>query len=189
MPLRLGLPFRYQPLPADPPPEQLAERFRAAKVHRAAARRIDDYERLQTAHREHIKAQVKLAIGAAGLVLGTMPGVPGAFSACHDGGWDCALRLGALIGSVGGLSVAIWSAYDLSAQPFRLLEAQDRISHEISRAIQCRTGQAPAEDMFRRYLSYSPSEKTAFKAFLHEAGKEPKDAAARWRQVAGELAL
>ena len=177
--------FSYRRLPADPPPHTLADQLKTANVAQKAARRIDDFERIQTSFHDHRKAQAKVCLGAVGLLLGTAPAVPGAYDACvHDAGWPCALRLGAMVGALMALGCTLWSAYDLSCAPVHLRTQTKKLNEEMARAMQCRTGEVPVDDLFARYLAFSRDERAAFKAQLHEAAAQPKRSTMLWHQAA-----
>lgn len=188
MPLRI--PFGYRRLPADPAPQTLAEQLKEANVARKASRRIDDFERIQTSYNEHRKAQIKLCIGAFGLMLGTAPAVPGAWESCRDdGGWGCALRLGAMTGAFLAFGVTLWNGWDLSRNPVHFRTQTAKLSQEMARAMQCRTGQVAVDNLFQRYLSFDRDERAIFKAHLHEAAGEPKRSTQLWHQAADALGV
>ena len=165
----------YAPVQEGPTPQELAARLREASAHRAAVRRIDDFERFQHQRDEAWKAKVKLGIGALAVVLGTAPGIPGTIHACPtDPGWLCGLRVGAIVGSCMALGVSIWAAAELLAHPVHFHEQVEKLNAELRRTLQARGAHAAPEDIFSAYRRFTPGQRAAFREELHEAAGEPK---------------
>lgn len=178
----------YCRLPGGPAPEVLADRLAEANVAAKAAKRIDSYERFFHQHSEHRKAQIKVMLGAAGLVLSVGPSLPALVHACHGGAPDeCGLRLSAIGGGLIAMGVTAWSFYDLWHDPVRLSEQVARLNAELARSMHAKNGQVAVDNFFDLYRDMHADERDALRARLHHHARQPRNPLAQARADAQGL--
>ena len=172
---------RYHRLPAEPPPETLAQLLHDAQLAEAASRRLDDFDRLKRHHDEARKGQIKLAVGMVGLALSIAPGFPDTVRTCRPGageGGSCAARLSATIGGILALGISLWSGYDAWTHPDRLAVQVAKMNAEIVRRLQAARAEGQVPALFDAYEAMSPDERRVLRARLHEHARQPRHSAA-----------